>query len=184
MPDFIHIAVIGTLIAFSCDHLWARVSLRQLTIEEKARVLEASSYTGIWVPMCFAILLGSLFWAPLGWLPRYYAPGVLASYVAAPFIISIASRWTTYLRLSRLGLPEKYLRIVRFRAVAFHVALLFLICVLAYDIFRFVRSFPRQSSNQAMEQTASGRYILPFGDWNPYPVEMTSLARGSSSWSR
>ena len=41
-----------------------------------------------------------------------------------------------------------------------------------------------ESSNQAMEQTASGRYNLPFGSLNPYPVVMSSLARGSSSWSR
>jgi hypothetical protein len=38
--------------------------------------------------------------------------------------------------------------------------------------------------NQTMEQTASGRYNLPFSGLSPYPVAMIPLARGSSSWSR
>jgi len=38
--------------------------------------------------------------------------------------------------------------------------------------------------NQAIEQTASGRYILLFGGLNSYLVAMRLVARGSSSSSR
>ncbi len=84
-------------------------------------------------------------------MPRLLAVAIVASFVAgAPFLLSLASRATTYIRFSRLRLPAPYLRTVRLRALLFHAALLLLLSVLVYDIVAYGRRREHtESSNQA-----------------------------------
>ena len=155
MNELLPISLVVLLVAISGDRFLAKRSLTPLSVEEKARVLEASSESGVWVPICLALLVAALSWLPITVVPPYYRPGILAIYVAVPFLLSLASRITTYLRLSRLGLPAGYLRAVRLRALLFHLALLFLVCALIFEIFDYSRRRQHaQSPNQAtMEPT-------------------------------
>ena len=160
MRELFPIALIVFLLAISGCQLWTRRSLRFLSVEQKALVLDSWSQSNIWLPVCLAVFAGISFWLPSPSVPAYYRLGVLASYALVPFLLSVAASMSTLIRLSRLSLPPSYLRHVRIRAIVFHVALLLLIGAFIYTAF-FMYSRRREqlhlTSNHALQLTASRR---------------------------
>jgi hypothetical protein len=151
MKSLIPVALIALLLVIGGVRLWAGRYLRVPSVEQKALVLDASSQSNVWLPMCLAVFAGWVVWLPAPSVTPYYVPGVFASYALVPFLLSVAASMNTVIRLSRLSLPPSYLRNVRLRAIVFHAALLFLIGVVSYDLFVYSRQ--RNQSRQTLNQS-------------------------------
>ena len=158
MKQLVPAALITFLLAVAFGRIWARRSLALLDVEQKARAMDASSRGHVWPFVCTAAAVAAVSWLPTESIPDYFRPGIFATCVMLPFLISVGAGIGTWIRLSRAGLPRPYLHSIRLQAIAFHVALLVLICaVIYYSYVSYVRrrDHPRQSSNQAMQLTAS-----------------------------
>lgn len=119
MKDLLSVALVILLAAIGGGRLWAWRSLRLLSVEQKALVLEASSKGNFWLPLCLAFLAAIFPWLPGASIPSHYRPGVFASYLMVPFLLSVAASIITLVRLARLSLPRPYLRSVGFAPLSF-----------------------------------------------------------------
>jgi hypothetical protein len=127
------------LFSIGINRWWARRSLRLLNVDQKALTLDALSQGNIGLSVFLAAWLIVTDRMPLGAIPSYYRPGVIASYVLIPFLVALLSRARTLRRLSRIALPRLYIRDAWLRALVFHAALLFLICLFFYEGWPMIR---------------------------------------------
>lgn len=133
------VGFVVVLLSIGIDRWWARRSLCLLNVEQKALTLDALSQGNIWLSVFLAAWLVVTDRMPLGAIPSYYRSGVIASYLIIPFVIAVLSRARILRRLSRLGLPRLYVRGAWLRALVFHAALLFLICLFFYEGWPMIR---------------------------------------------
>ncbi len=165
MKSLIPFAVIVLLLAMAAGRWWVRRSLSLMTVEQKARVMDASSTGNIWPLACLAVGFGIFSWVLPGRIPRPYVFGFLAAFLLTLLLVSAGAAAGKVIRLSRVGLPQPYVRSTAYAAILFFVALLLLICAVIYDLSAYVsrRDHGAQSSNQAMQLTASKPAIYAGG---------------------
>jgi hypothetical protein len=169
MSGLLLVALVVFLVCIGATRWLACRSLRFLSAEQKALVLESSLRSSVWHPLCLALYVGLVVCLPTSALPPYYWPGVFFCYALAPLLFSAALSAVSLLRISRLGLPQSYLRGARGAAIIYHVALLFLVCSIIYVSLTYARHRDqrRQTSNHAMQPTAGRRT-------SKFPVTQTS----------
>ena len=155
MEHLVPAALVAFLLAVAFGRMGTRRSLALLDVEQKARALDAISRGHVWPFVCTAGAVGAISWLPAASIPTYFRPGFFATCVMLPFLISVGAGVTTWIRLSRAGLPREYLHSVRLQVVAFHVALLLLISAVIYNVYAMyqqrLRDQRSESSNQAMQ---------------------------------
>jgi hypothetical protein len=133
-------------------------SLGLLTVEQKARVMDASSTGNIWHLPCLAVGAAITMWMLPGRIPFSYVFGILAVFLLTLVLVSVGQAATSIIRLSRAGLPQQYVRGAALRAILFFAALFLLIAAfIIYGLSDYGRQLEHrtQSSNQAMQRTAS-----------------------------
>ena len=184
MSDLFSVALVTLLFAISGIRVWTARSRRLLSVEQKALVLDTSSKSNVWLPACLAVCAAVLSWLPGSSIPPYYRPGVLSSYIVVPFLLSVAASTSTLIRLSRLSLPSFYRWRFLLGAIAFHLALAFLIYAAIHDAFTYGHRRGHETSNNAMELTTSHRTTLFSVPTSFSPFGRRVSARGSSSCSR
>jgi hypothetical protein len=138
------------LLVIAGNRMWARHSLALLSVEQKARVIEASTAGNVWPIICLAISVAALLLLPTRSILPDYRAGVLWAFAMVPFLLSVGAAVSTVIRFSRLQLPQPYLRGLRLRTIIFHLALLSLISTIIYDIYSTrvrLHDESRQSSN-------------------------------------
>jgi hypothetical protein len=138
------------LLVIAGNRMWARHSLALLSVEQKARVIEASAAGNVWPIVCLVISAAALFWLPSGSILPDYRAGVLWACAMVPFLVSIGAAVSTVIRFSHLDLPKSYLQNLRLRTILFHLALLCLISTVIYDVYAAqvrLHDKARQSSN-------------------------------------
>ena len=157
MKSLIPFALIVLLLAMAAGRWWVRRSLSLLTVEQKARVMDASSTGNVWPLACLAAGFGIFSWVLPGRIPLPYVFGFLAAFLLTLLLVSAGATAGKVIRLSRAGLPQPYVRSTAYAAILFFVALLVLISAVFYDLSAYVsrRDHGAQSSNQAMQLTAS-----------------------------
>ena len=157
MKSLVPFAVIVLLLAMAAGRWLVRRSLSVLSVEQKARVMDASSTGNIWPLACLAVGLAIFSWVLPGRFPLPYVFGFLAAFLLTLLLVCAGATAGKVIRLSRAGLPQPYVRSTAYAAVLFFVALLLLISAVIYDLSTYVsrREHGAQSSNQAMQLTAS-----------------------------
>jgi hypothetical protein len=151
------VMLIVFLLVIAGNRVWARRSLALLSVEQKARVIEATAAGNVWPAICLAFSVAALLWLPTGSIHPHYRAGVLWACAMVPFLLSVGAAISTLIRFSCLQLPERYLHSLRLRTIIFHLALLSVMSAVIYDIYStYARLYdkPRQSSNPAMQRTA------------------------------
>jgi hypothetical protein len=175
----IPIALIVLLLAMATGRWLVKRSLGLLTVEQKARAMDASSTGNIWPLPCLAVGVALSIWVLPGRIPPPYRIGFLAAFIFTLVLVSAGAAATSVVRLSRAGLPQNFIRSVALRAILFFTALLVLIAVLSYAVSGYARSQARgaQSSNHAIQRTAT-RYAITFPMIKTLPLRL-ALAPGS-----
>ena len=158
-------ALIVLLLAMAFGRWWIRRSLALLTVEQKARVMDASSTGNIWPLACLAVGFAIFWWVLPTRMPLPYAFGFFATFLLTLLLVSAGAAAGKIIRLSRFGVPQSYIRGVTFAAIVFYFALLLLIGAVTYDFASYARrrGDGAQSSNQAMQLTASKPDIYASG---------------------
>ncbi len=186
MKHLVPTALIVLLLAMIVSRWWDRRALGVLTVEQKARVVDASSKGNIWPLACLAVGLAIFSWGLPGRIPLPYVFDFLAAYVLTLLLVSAAAAAANVIRLARSGVPRAYIRSVASGAILFFVALLLLIGAVIYDFSAYrARVDGAQSSNQAMQLTASKPATYAFTVCRRAGMlrGMSSGARGSCSLS-
>ncbi len=88
MKSLIPFAVIVLLLAMAAGRWWVRRSLSLLTVEQKARVMDASSTGNIWPLACLAVGFGIFSWVLPGRIPLPYVFGFLAAFLLTLLLVS------------------------------------------------------------------------------------------------
>jgi hypothetical protein len=127
------------LLSVVVGRVCVRRSLIDLTVEQKAHAMDASSKGNIWFLVCLAVVLVIPWPLATVHIPVHYRFGVLAIFLIALFLLSLAAAGSDLLRLSRLGLPTPYVRSVVFGAILFQIGLLLLTYALIYDVSVYLR---------------------------------------------
>jgi hypothetical protein len=126
-------AIVVFLLAIMAGRLCMRRALVNLSIEQKALVLDVSSRANTWFYISLVLLAIAVSLSagrvhlqnPLLYL--VYTFGVF-------YLIFFAATGAYLIRLSRLGLPAVYVRAARISAILLQTSLLVLLCVLIYDV--------------------------------------------------
>lgn len=161
MRQLFPIAIIVLLLAIAGGRWLARHSLGLLTVEQKARVLDASSIGNIWHLLCLALGLVVFNWFLPGRIPLPYLFGFLGVYFLTLLLVSAGATASKVIRLSRAGLPQSYIRGVAWRAILFFMALLLLLSVFLYSLADYAkhRESGAQASSQSMGQAPRRRNL-------------------------
>ena len=134
------VALAVFFLALIGSRLVARRSLALLTVEQKARVLEATSAGNIWYLVCLAIAIVIPWRFAPSSVTAYLRPGVFVAILATLACFPLGAALIRLLRLSRLGLPQPYVVRTGLSTLFFYVGLLFLLYTAAFE---FAFSLPR-----------------------------------------
>ncbi|MEO8044464.1 MAG: hypothetical protein ABI674_06120 [Spartobacteria bacterium] len=168
MKHLVPVALVAFLLLLAGTQLWTSRCLRFLSAEQKALLVDFSSRSSGWFPLCLGVFAAFIFWFPGTLLHAYYWPGTFATYAAVPFLISAALSIVSLVRISRLALPHSFIRGVRLAAIIYHAAFLFLTCSIIYLFFTYAQS--RNQHRQTYKQNAGAdcepAYDLVFDDFH------------------
>ena len=156
MKHLVPATLIILLLTIAVGRWCARRSLALLTVEQKARLLDTSSTGNVWPLACLAFAVAMITWFPPRFIPISYLPGFIGAFFLSLFLISVGATVISVIRMSRLGLPQTYVRDTTLRAALYLIALLLFICAVILDGSAYIRrrEHAAQSSNQAMQRTA------------------------------
>jgi hypothetical protein len=149
------LAFIVFLVALGFARALRRRHLANLTVEQKAAVMQALYADAVWPFALLIVLIVFPLRAPFSALssdPRIQ--GGIALF-AAVFLVSVAVSITYHVRLRRLALPREYLRSSIAGAFAVHLMLLVTMALGIGLVLSYASAAVTPTPNQTVERTAT-----------------------------
>src|SRR5258707_15877216 len=131
MSNIIRFGVPLLLIVFGLSQWILACAQRSLTIEDKARLTDAT-FRPWWITFVFAAVVFVLLFE-LEWIPRQWQWWSLFGFVVAVFVLSVASSVIQWRSLVRAGVAQRYVRTQLWMWVVLYWSMLMFFAAILYD---------------------------------------------------